>query len=204
MNIMNKILSKEEILLNSLINYYYNNDEIYPILDIITGQSNISLRIIDWFITNYCNKYNVILSNNEHNYYNVYNEYKSQLKAYNKRFFDPFCRINEKNNIKKIIFKYNENNYIKTTIGQINFFKWATNNNIINYILDNHDKIYHDMNLNKKVNKIKTTKIKNKKINCNMLDINSNNEYDSNVTYKTIKSKNYMKKNIGVYTINLS
>jgi len=197
------MLSKEEILLNSLINYYYNNNEIYPIIDIITGKSNISLRIIDWFITNYCNKYNIILSNKNISYFNVYNEYKSQLKAYNKRFFDPFCRINDKNNIKKIIFKYNNDNYIKTTIGQINFFKWATNNYIINYIIDNYDKIYNDMNSNYKYNNIKTSKIKNKNNNCSILDINKKTIFDTNITYKKTKCKNYMKKNVGIYKLDL-
>jgi hypothetical protein len=34
---------------------------------------------------------------------------------------------------------------IETTIGQLNFFKWAFNNKIINYAIDNQKIIYENM-----------------------------------------------------------
>ena len=52
--------------------------------------------------------------------FDVFIDYKSQLKAYNKRFFDPFCRTNAyfKN---KIAFQYEKDKKLITTIGQLNF-----------------------------------------------------------------------------------
>ena len=35
--------------------------------------------------------------------------------------------------------------YIETTIGQLNFFKWAFNNKIINYAVNNQKNIYENM-----------------------------------------------------------
>ena len=151
---MEKIKSKEEILLDNLTKYFYNNHSMESIIPIITGQSCISLRTIDWFVTNYSNKYNIVYplkkESSEINF-NVHMCYKNQLKAFNKRFFDPFCRINKNNFIKTIIFKYNKDNYIKTTIGQINFFKWALENNIIEYVNNNYNDIYNDMKSKKKI-----------------------------------------------------
>ena len=57
---MEKIKTKEEILLNNLTKYFYNNKLFENIIPIITGNSHISLRIIDWFVTNYSCKYNII------------------------------------------------------------------------------------------------------------------------------------------------
>ena len=73
------------------------------------------------------------------NFIIVHTNYKGQLKAYSKRNFDPFCRRN------RIRFYYEENKYFITTVGQLNFFKWAFNNKIINYAIDNQKKIYENM-----------------------------------------------------------
>ena len=68
------------------------------------------------------------------------------MKSYNKRFFDPFCRINKKNITNKIAFKYDDEKYIVTTIGQLNFFRWAIRNKIIDYVINDLENINNDMN----------------------------------------------------------
>ena len=83
----------------------------------------------------------------------VFHSYKSQLKSYSKKFFDPFCRRN------RIKYKYNESDVLSTTIGQLNFFKWAINNDVVEYIKDNYRNIENDMNQSIKLirkNSIKT------------------------------------------------
>ena len=123
--------TKEKILLSRLKNYY-TKEKIDIILDIIHNANPISLRIIDWFVTNY-SKYNTKKIYNDKKI-DIYNDYKSQLKAYNKKLFDPFCRSHNIKIISKFNFYYEENKFIITTIGQLNFFKWAIENDIINYI----------------------------------------------------------------------
>ena len=124
---------------------------------IITQKNILSLRILDWLVTNYAKKQNIvytIIKNNQEINFNIYLDYKNQLKAYSKKYFDPFCRrerliINTKdlswenlemdNNIK------NTENKIITTVGQLNFFKWFIENNVLNYAVENIRKIDEDM-----------------------------------------------------------
>ena len=113
----------QDITLKNLYEFYLTNDNIHIILPIITSNSNISIRVIDWFVTNYAKKNNIIYEledNNENGIlFNVYLQYKCQLKSYKKKIFDPFCRK------EKIGFYYDEFKCVITTIGQLNFFKWT-------------------------------------------------------------------------------
>jgi hypothetical protein len=127
-----KIASKNDILLNSLFLFYRENNMIESIIPIINGQSNISLRVLDWFVTNYSKKNNVVYNIEKEGklpiIFNVFLDYRLQLKAYSKKYFDPFCRKN------RIIFYYQDKMAIKTTVGQLNFFRWALKNKIIKYV----------------------------------------------------------------------
>ena len=42
--------------------------------------------------------------------------------------FDPFCRRD------RIQFNYGKDKYIITTVGQLNFFRWAIENKVLDYI----------------------------------------------------------------------
>jgi len=121
------------LLLESLNNYY--TEEKLDILIRLLNKSSISLRVIDWFITNYSKKYNIEYEHNS-KIINIYMSYKSLLKSYSKKFFDPFCRRD------RINFK----DSISTTIGQLNFFKWAISNGIMDYVSENYQLIDKDMN----------------------------------------------------------
>ena len=159
----NKLLSKEDVLLHSLYEFYQNKSYIDKILPIVTGNSEISLRVLDYFVTNYAKNNNIVL--NKTTNYNIYQDYKNKLKSYNKRFFDPFCRINKKNMTNKIAFKYESDKIIITTIGQLNFFRWAIKNKIIDYVIQDHTKINNEINninFNKKKYKIENTLSKEK------------------------------------------
>tara|TARA_Y100000991_G_C21956605_1_gene342415 strand:+ start:886 stop:1497 length:612 start_codon:yes stop_codon:yes gene_type:complete len=138
------LLSKEDLLLDSLYSFYNEQENIEKILPIITGKSCISLRILDYFVTNYSKTFNVKIDSDVYSS-SIYHDYKNKLKSYNKRFFDPFCRINKKNTTNKIAFKYTDDQVIITTIGQLNFFRWAVRLNIIDYVIENHNKINNEM-----------------------------------------------------------
>jgi hypothetical protein len=148
-----KIKDKKEIILPTLYNFYKENNNIYIILPIISGCSSLSIRVLDWFVTNYAKKYNVVYQLKNGIYFNVYLDYKSQLKGYKKKMFDPFCRK------RRIPFYYEENKCVITTIGQLNFFKWSIKNEIINYVINNFQKINDDMTLSNKksIKNISTT-----------------------------------------------
>jgi hypothetical protein len=135
------IESRSTLLLKSLENYYYNNhDKLQEMLSIIGGSSRISLRIIDWFVTNYAKHHGIVFPVENETGFHVHSSYKLKLKGYSKHYLDPFCRYN------RISIKYDENSSVETTIGQLNFFKWAFENNIIQYVNDNFKLINDDMN----------------------------------------------------------
>lgn len=136
--------TQNELLLNNLLHFYENHDYLKKMVEIIQGESKISLRIVDWFVTNYAKKnftvYEIENHLGEPTRFKVYNEYKLKLKAYSKIRFDPFCRW------ERIRIPYDEDNYMETTLGQLNFFKWAIENRIIDFIEENYDVIEADMN----------------------------------------------------------
>ena len=137
------ISSKKDLLMQSLINFFTNRKNLDQVIPIITSKSEISLRILDWFVTNYSKKNNIsyqVQMDNKVKNFIVYLDYKSQLKAYSKRQFDPFCRR------ERISFIDHDNNELITTVGQLNFFRWGIENNILEYIRENYDIIENDMN----------------------------------------------------------
>jgi hypothetical protein len=131
--------TKRDVLLNKIMKYYSDSDKIDNMLAIINGNSKLSLRVVDWFVTNY-SKLNFTGYNLPNGIrFKVYEEYKLNLKAYSKKQFDPFCRW------ERITIPYGDQ-AIQTTIGQLNFFKWAFENDIISYIENHHSEIEEDMN----------------------------------------------------------
>ena len=139
--------------------FYKKNDNLERILPIINGKSEVSLRLIDWFATNYCKKHYVVYTFKEgtkEKRFKVYQDYKLKLKAYSKKRFDPFCRWD------RITIPYKDDTFIETTIGQLNFFRWYIENKIIDYIETNFKQIETDMNKRNSTSK-KRTKIKMKK-----------------------------------------
>ena len=142
---MKKYATQNDLLLNKLLEYYTKIENLEKMLLIITGKSTISLRIIDWFVTNYSKKYFTLYDIEKENQtihrFKIYEDYKLKLKAYSKRRFDPFCRW------ERIEIPYKDGKYIETTLGQLNFFKWALENNVIKYIEENYKEIEEDMNL---------------------------------------------------------
>jgi hypothetical protein len=146
--------TQNDLLLKNLIIFYktYDLDGIYnpnnnldKILKIITGETKISLRIVDWFATNYAKKFYTLYviegaNDNVTRRFKVYDDYKLKLKAYSKKRFDPFCRW------ERISIPYKNGTSIETTIGQLNFFKWTLENKVIDYIEQNYSDIETDMN----------------------------------------------------------
>jgi hypothetical protein len=130
--------------MTNLMDFYKDEPTMTKMLKIITGESKVSLRIVDWFATNYAKKYYTLYTIDEPGRdlrrFKVYFDYKLKLKAYSKKRFDPFCRWD------RITIPYKNGTFIETTIGQLNFFKWALENKVIKYIEDNYDTIENDMN----------------------------------------------------------
>jgi hypothetical protein len=120
-----------DLIMAKLSNFYANKDNMQIMTSVVEGKSSVSLRLIDWFVTNFCK--------NHASHYQYYTNYRSQLKAFSKHNFDPFKRRD------RIKFYYQSDKYIITTIGQLNFFKWAIETNVVTQIRDNLSEIEADM-----------------------------------------------------------
>jgi hypothetical protein len=132
--------TQNDLLMTNLMKFYDEDNNLEKMLRIINGESPISLRIIDWFATNYAKKFFTVYEVGVNRRFKVYVDYKLKLKAYSKRRFDPFCRWD------RITIPYSNGTFIQTTIGQLNFFKWALENGVVAYIEKNYGTIEDDMN----------------------------------------------------------
>jgi hypothetical protein len=129
-----EIQSKEQLVLHRLATFYGQEEVLTRVRSILTGESKISLRLVDWLVTNYAKKHNVSYMTKQGRHVIVYLAYKAHLKAYSKKMFDPFCRW------KRIQFLG-----MNTTVGQLNFFEWAIQDEVLEYLETHYDEVQADM-----------------------------------------------------------
>ena len=134
-----KIHCKQELIIASLQRFYSGRDDLNEIVELLKGTSEVSLRLIDWFVTNFSKAHSTsyILNGQE---FVVYMNYKNQLKAYSKKLFDPFCRR------ERISFQIPGHEAFLTTVGKLNFFRWAIEKGILDYIKGHQPEIEKEMN----------------------------------------------------------
>ena len=150
-----KIPCRQELIITSLQRFYSNRDDLEEIVELLKGTSDVSLRLVDWFVTNYAKTHSTsyILRGQE---IVVYMDYKNQLKAYSKKLFDPFCRR------ERISFQVPGHDSFLTTVGKLNFFRWAIEKDILNYIKGHQPEIEKEMNAAmRELNKQRNTSLTN-------------------------------------------
>lgn len=132
------IQTKEQWVLHRLTQFYSNEYHFQRVRNILEEKSRISLRLLDWLVTNYAKKHNVsYITKQGGRHCIVYLAYKSHLKAYRKVMFDPFCRT------KHIQFRG-----LDTTVGQLNFFEWVLQDEVLDYLEEHYDAVHDDMEAN--------------------------------------------------------
>ena len=130
-------MNKSAILLTSIDTFYNNSENRATLLEILNKTGGISLRNLEWFITNYSKKNNLSYKTTDGKIFSVHCAYKSSLDGYSKKLFDPFCRSS------KISYTIpGTSNEIHTTVAQLNFIRWCIKNNIIEYIHDHKNDLF--------------------------------------------------------------
>ena len=117
-------MNKSELLLASLTKFFEvpeNKEQLHAILS--RNGSAVSLRKLEWFVTNYSKTKHVTYTAPNGKMFTVHVAYKSSLDGYSKKLFDPFCRT------ARIEF-----DGLVTTVAQLNFIRWCITNGIIDYI----------------------------------------------------------------------
>lgn len=143
--------SARDLLMVSLSRFYSKPDNIDRVLPYLTCTSGVSLRLIDWFVTNYARKHNIVVRGTDPvtgrpTSTNLYVSYHAQLKTYSKQQFDPFRRRD------RIMFHYGgpgpggaPRASVETTIGQLNFFRWMLEHDMLDYVHAHAHEIEQDM-----------------------------------------------------------
>ena len=141
------MVNGSDLLLTSLTAYYEKHPRHRDLLyNVVSGTSPFSLRVIDWFVTHYAKSYNVVywindttntiseIPTSDVNFrkFNVYLDTRAQLKSYTKLHFDPFRRHERIS----FVLEQSPMKVIETTVGQLNFFRWALHNHLLDYILN--------------------------------------------------------------------
>ena len=117
--------TRSDLLLESLTRFYEEPDNSQKLKDLLTTKSHgISLRNLEWFVTNYAKNQHVTYNSPSGRPFTVHVAYKSSLDGYSKKLFDPFCRT------ERIQFQG-----LSTTVAQLNFIKWCLTNGIIDYMI---------------------------------------------------------------------
>lgn len=137
--VKNRVQCKQDQVVSWLQEFYSAPGNLEKLLPILQSTSEISLRLVDYFVTNYAKKTNASFMQAGRHFL-VYFNYKRELNAYSKRLFDPFCRR------ERIMFQARGVEPFVTTVGQLNFFRWFIEKEILEYIAANREAIEKDMN----------------------------------------------------------
>jgi len=124
-------MSKARLLLNKLDSFYSIPKNNKILQEIVTRNNDVSLRNIEWFVTNHSKKKKTRYKTKTGKDFTVHMSYKSSLDGYSKKLFDPFCRT------ERIEF-----NNLMTTVAQLNFIKWCIENDVIEYIKNHKNEIF--------------------------------------------------------------
>jgi hypothetical protein len=123
------LMSKSELLLNSLDRFFSEDANAGHLVDILNHRKGVSLRNLEWFVTNYSKSKNLTYTTPSGKTFTVHVAYKSSLDGYSKKLFDPFCRT------ERIQYKLPSGEEITTTVAQLNFIRWCITNGIIEYLV---------------------------------------------------------------------
>jgi hypothetical protein len=119
--------SLAELLLASLDKFYSDPQHLETLRALLEsrgsrkGFEGVSLRLIDWAVTNYAKKNSTSYSVNDAVFF-VHSEYRAQLKSFSKKNFDVFKRG------PRISFRG-----VQTCLCQLNFLRWAIKHGVVDF-----------------------------------------------------------------------
>lgn len=150
-NHKNFVMTGELSKMEKLIDFFKYKYNLVILQEFITKSNDkkekLSLRLLDWFVTNYAKQYGTIYDikklNGKSEKFFVWIEYQAELDSDRKESFDPFGRGKSKG--KAIELEYEEGKTLHTTLAQLSFFRWAIKYGVIDYVRAHLDHIYEDM-----------------------------------------------------------
>lgn len=120
---------------------YYSDDDILEsmLVPFCTESFPVALRVLNWLVTNYSKQYKIIITDPKSGVpFNIYDSYQTTGKLYKRSLFDPFRRKSKGN--EAIYFQWKKD-ILETTVGQLNFLRWAQTSGVIDFALKHKDAI---------------------------------------------------------------
>lgn len=126
------------------ISTFYTNERVLDLLiPIVTQSYDISLRVLDFFCTNWTKLHrvvSVVTVSGRQETVNIFSLYKDALRHWRRKLFDPFRRR------ERIYFRHPETDeLLATTCAQLNFLKWAETYGVLDRIREQLPQIESDM-----------------------------------------------------------
>ena len=135
-----KLTNKERALLRMLRTNYTPSIAKDVLVPLIEQTSPVSLRALDWCVTNWSKSRNVVChSQNAGQETNIHHSYRDMLSHWKRRLFDPFRRRS------RVDVMVDGKTY-ETTLGQANFALWIFQSGTYAYVLGHILDIESNMN----------------------------------------------------------
>ena len=135
----NLLTQRQKSILLHLKDSYGKDETQSVLLQMVNQTSEISLRALDWLVTNFSKKYNIVCYAQDGSLFNIFHSYKVALTHFRRRNFDPFRR-------RQRIYIDVNGTHVVTTVGQCNFLHWAMVNGVLQYAYAHAESIEQDMN----------------------------------------------------------
>lgn len=127
-------------ILVTLAPFYTESRVREVLLPLTENRAPISLRALDWLVTNYSKKHNVLCLTRAGEPFNVHQGYKIALEMHKRRNFDPFRRRPAHVRVQL------GDKVVHSTVGQLQFMHWAFCNGVLAYAYRHVHDIESDMN----------------------------------------------------------
>jgi len=134
-------ISQRQIsIMQRIVSFFTPLTIVDLLVPLVEQESGISLRALDWLVTNYSKKHNIVCRSRNGTLFNIYHGYKVALSHFRRKNFDPFRRRD------RIMVFIDDEMTCESTVGQCNFLYWAYHNGVLAYAIENAKDIETDMN----------------------------------------------------------
>ena len=123
------------------------------VVAILRGDCPVSLRMMDWMVTNYARTVSLRILSPENEPVYVHDTYRAILNAYRRRHFDPFRRtvktstgLPDSSLCRLRVASEGAREVFDTSVGQLNFLEWAARSGVVAYVESHKPELETAMN----------------------------------------------------------
>lgn len=135
-----RLTERQVNLLHELRTFYTSENVRLLLVPLVQQETSLSLRALDWLVTNYAKRHNVVCATLKGESFNIHQGYRATLGVNKRRNFDPFRRR------MRLQVDLDHDQSVESTVGQVNFLHWAHVNGVLRFLRENIAAIEAEMN----------------------------------------------------------